>query len=91
MIGDFSNGEEVSINGAMFDHYDDVLDLKFGLEYDSLLMVWKMILITDFASSHREDQRCYERNIGAGNLASYVRTLIAQINRKKDDVVTHRG
>lgn len=79
MIGERKNGEAVQLDGFIFDHMDERLDMLFGLEYGNLNVAIRCLLIIDFTGANDADRRDYATNIGKGNLESYAKCLAIQL------------
>lgn len=71
----------VQLDGFIFDHMDERLDMMFGSVYSNLHPGLQALLIVDFTASNEEERRDYAKNIGTGNLESYAKVLAAQLSR----------
>jgi hypothetical protein len=64
-------------------HASNILAQVFGAEWDTLLGLARYLVVVDYLDAANEDgtgAREYARRIGAGNLASYGRTMVARAN-----------
>jgi hypothetical protein len=58
------------------------LSRMWGREWEDLTPRQKNLVRVDFMFCNGPDRRDYQHNIGAGNLASYARTIEAAADRK---------